>query len=346
MSNVVEFKFKNGYDHILFFLDSLETENTKTAYRKSIEQFMKWKWDIPVEHSQPELWNKLTYTDMERFKNYLRRKYSGTTINNRLTAIYSLMRQLNKYQDENGNHLYSINIDQLKVKSVKVREVESSGIITWEEVDNWIEYIKNSNMPNKNRKWTFLHIARITGLRKEALAELKYKDIRKSGEYWVIKSVLKGKTTKVAITNQDAQLLFDLWMNRGDKNEKVLKMSTKTMERLMDDIRNIFQIPEERNVTLHSIRGLAIYEAYVATGNSMLAAQKFANHASIETTYGYIKDRESIENSPSLYMGKEFNENCVKDLTQEQWIEIYKELSRSTKYEIQRAIERLGYSQA
>lgn len=342
-NNVVEFKFKTGYDHITFFLESLESDSTRVSYQNSIEQFTKWRWSIPIEHSKPELWNSLTYTDMEKFKSHLKKKFSASTINNKLVAIYSLMKQLNKYQDENGNHLYSLNIDQLRVKSVKVKEVDSSGDLSWQETTEWIDFIKNSDIANKHNKWAFIQLARVTGLRKDALSQLTYRDIRKSGDHWIIKSVLKGKTTKVAITDSDAKMLFDLWKNKGDKDEKVLKMSTKTMERVLGLLKEEFRIPEERKITIHSLRGLAIYEAYLAS-NSILAAQKFANHESMETTFQYISDREEISKSPSLYMGKEFNERDVEDLTNEQWLNIYKELSRSNKYEIQRAMEKLGYS--
>ena len=260
-----------------------------------------------------------------------------------MISLYQLFKELNKIERD-GEYIYSINVDRLRVKSLRVSEVNSSGDITWEEVNEWIEYLKTSDAPNADLKIAFLHLSRITGLRKEALANLTYRDIRKSGDVWQIKSTLKGKTKKVSIKNDDAEMLFSIWKNKSNKDEKVLKMSTKTMDRLMITIRREFDIPEERNVTIHSLRGLSIFESYLAT-NSMLAAQEHAGHSNMETTYGYVKSRIDTVESPTLYMGKVFSEEGVSDLNKEDWTKLYAELSRSAKYEIDRAMKKLGYSQ-
>lgn len=343
---IIELHPKTAYEDIMFYLDGLETENTVTRYKKAIERFIDKQYKLPLEHVQEKHFNDLTYTDMYKYRNYLRKKgYAASTVNNEMTALFNLFKELNKIQREDGKHPYSLNVDQLRTRVLRVTETNSSGSLSWSEVDQWIEFIKESDIPNKKNKWIFLHISRLTGLRKEALSELRFRDIRKSGDVWQIKSTLKGKTTRVSIRNEDAELLFSIRKDKNNKEEKVLKMSTKTMERLLDEIKTEFKIPEERNITIHSLRGLAIYEAYLSSGKDLLSAQKFANHSSIETTYNYIKNREDDNIHPSLYMGKEFNTECVKDVTQEQWLDIYSELSRSGKYEVQRIMDKLGYSQ-
>lgn len=344
---IIELHPRTAYEDINFYLDGLEAENTVTRYRKAIERFISKQYDgIPLQHVQESHFNDLTYTDMYRYRNYLRRKgYAASTVNNEMTALFNLLKELNKIQREDGSYPYSLNVDQLRTKTLRVREVNSSGDITWEEVDDWISYIQESDMANKNNKWIFLHIARITALRKEALANLIYRDIRKSGDTWQIKSTLKGKTTTVSIKNEDADLLFSLWKNRDDKNEKVFKLSTKTMERTFNEIKNVFNIPEERNVTIHSLKGLSIYESYLASGKNILVAQKHGNHSSLETTYGYVKSREDNSIQPSLYMGKTFNDDCIEGITDDQWKSIFNKLSRSAKYEIINTAKELGYSQ-
>lgn len=344
MSNVVEFKLKNGYDHIMFFLDGLESDNTRVSYEDSIRKFVHWKWDIPIEHVQPHHFNSVTYTDTKKFRSFLRRKYSAGTTNNKMTGIFSLFKELNKIQDEETNeYLYNINVDQIRTKTLKVTDVNSSGDVTWEEVQSWINWIKESDLSNKDTKSAFFHLAIITGLRKDALCSLTYRDIRRSGDTWVIKSTLKGKTKKISIKDEDADLIFSLWRNRTNKDEKILKMSTKTAERLMDTIRKEFEIPKERNVTIHSLRGLSIFEAYLSSGKNILVAQEHAGHNDISTTYNYIKSRTDTMEQPSLYMGREFSDVSVKNLDKDKWVQIYNKLSRSSKYEIEKIMKELNY---
>lgn len=346
VTNVVELKSKTAYEDILLFLDGLEAEATATRYGKAIERFVEKQFKVSIQFVQARHFNSLTYTDMYKYRNYLRKQgFAASTINNEMTALFNLFKELNKIQRENGVHPYQLNVDQLRTKSLKIVETNSSGDLTWEEVDEWIDYIKHSEMANKESKWIFLHIARLTGLRKESLAQLTYRDLRKSGSVWQIVSTLKGKTTTISINDEDAELLFGLWKDKGNKDEKILKMSTKTMERLLNDIKRIFEIPEERNITIHSLRGLSIYEAYLASGKDILVAQKHANHSSIETTYNYIKNREGAISQPTLYMGRSFDENCVKEIDKKQWMEIFTQLSRSAQYEILNIIEESGYPQ-
>jgi len=299
-----------------------------------------------LQHVQQHHFNSITYTDTKKFRDSLRRKYSANTTNNKMVGLFNLFKELNKIQnDMTSSYLYNINVDQVRTKSLKVTEVNSSADITWEEVQSWIDYLNESDIANKKNKSSFLHAARITGLRKEALCNLTYRDIRKSGDTWIIKSTLKGATKRVSIKDKDVELLFDLWKSKGDKDEKVFKMSTKTAERLLIHLKDTFSIPEERHVTLHSLRGLSIFEAYLSSGMDILVAQAHAGHSKIETTYGYIKSRTDTMEQPSLYMGKDFdNNNNIRNLSNKKWENVYNELSRSAKYEIEKVMNKLGYS--
>lgn len=343
--NIVEFKPRNGYEDILFFLNGLESENTYTRYKAAIERFIRRRYDIPLQHVHPEHFNSLSYTDTKKYRDWLRKKdYAASTINNEMAVLFNLMKELNKIE-RNGKYVYNIKVDQLRTKSLRIKEVNSAGYITWEETDEWIEYLKA--LPKRShpmRKSTYIHISRITGLRKDAMVNLVYRDLRKSGNIWQIKSVLKGKTTKISIKEEDAQMMFELWENKGDKDEKIFKMSGKTIDRLIEHLKEKFDIAPERNVTVHSLRGLSIYEVYLAT-NDILASQRHANHSNLETTFNYVKGRNDESVQPSLYLGKSFDGNDVDKLDDAQWKNIYHELSRSAKYEILRAMEKLGYSQ-
>lgn len=339
MEKVVQLNKRNGIDDVNFFLDGLEADETRRRYRKSIERFVQKLYGIDLNFVQPEHFKKLTYTDMKKYRDYLRRKYVANTVNNEMAGIYSLLKELNRIEVE-GEYIYEINVERLKVRRLKVKEIDSSGDISWEETNQWINHLRDEQVANYEKKIAFIHLARITGLRKEALAQLTYKNMREIEDgVWQLRSTLKGKTTEVSVKEEDAQMLLDLRKDEKDKNEKILNISVKTMERLMDYIKETFEIPDERKVTLHSLRGLSIYESYLSSNNNMLVAQEHANHSSMETTYNYVRNREKKREQPSLYMGRDLDSGKVEELTEDQWKKVYAKLSRGAKYEVLKAIE-------
>lgn len=345
MGKVIELKLNTAYDHIMFYLNGLESENTRKKYEKDIKRFVKWKYNIPLEHLQPEHFNSLTYTDMKKYRDYLRRKFSVSTTNGAMIALYSLFKELNRYQDSDGNYIYNIDVERLRVRLFKNNQVEAYGDIEWEEVDQMIEYLKNSDIPNKEAKWIWLHIARLTGIRKTGMVNLRFKDLKKiSKNEYILTHRLKGKKYEIPLRKEDAELLLSLKREGDTEDSKILGLSEKTLERTFDMLKEAIGIDESRNVTIHSLRNLAAWEAYCSS-NSILAVQKLMNHESIETTYQYIKRRQEKLESPTLYMGLEMDGEKVKHLTGEQIAEIFNNLSRSAQYEIVKRMEELGYSQ-
>lgn len=346
MNNVVKLTREDSVkDHIEYFLNSLESENTKARYSIDIERFLKWKFkNIPIEHLTYNDINSIQYIDMKKFQNYLRKKYANSTVNVGINAVMSFLRELKKIRDSEGNKIYTLDVDELQVKRLKENK-EEYGYVEWEEMDEWIEYLLNlPEKQNPKRKAAFIQIARMTGMRKEALAEMKYKDLKKINGVWTITHYIKGKKHVIPIQDKDAEMLLDL-KETNDPNEKILKLSTKTFERTLQQIREHFNIPPERNIVLHSIRGEAGYEAYLSSGKDILAAQQLLGHESINTTFSYINKRESLTTHPSLYMNRDFNDTSkLEKLTSEDWINIFSKLSRSAKYEIMNIIEKEGYS--
>jgi len=335
MNNVIEMKPQSGYEDVLFFLQGTESRSTYNRYKTAIERFVDKQFDKPLEHLQPEDVLSLNYMDMEKYRNYLKRKFAANSVNNEMTAIFNLFKQLNKIQRD-GKYVYDINVERLRTKSLKVSDVESSGDIQWDEVTNWIQHLDKKDVANKQRKMTFLHLARVSGFRKESLAQLTFKDLyKRNGITWQLKTTLKGSTKRVSLKDRDAEMLLELWEDKNNRDEKILKMSTKTMERLLSKvIIPDFNIPEERNVTLHSLRGLSIWEVYISSGYNIVVAKEHAGHKNIETTYNYIKRRMNDLEQPTLYMGEEFSDKDLKGLDMGDMKKLFNNLSRSAQYEI------------
>jgi len=346
MGNVVELKDYSVAEDINDWIDGLEAINTKKRYFDNVSKFIKWKWNKPVEFLTPENIDKLTYTDLKKYRDAMRIKYSVGTVNNMLTSIYMLLKELKKVQDENTEeYIYDIeDLDRLKVKQFKNNNVESAGYLEWCQTDDWILFLEDNrdNINNVNKKIAFIKLARLTGLRVTALANLKYSDVRKEDDIYVIHSYLKGSKHKISIPDDIANMIFDL-KRIGDTKDSQILFSSKTAERLIDSLKDEFQIEEEKNISLHSLRNLAAWETYCYT-KDILAVQKILNHKSISTSYDYIKKRESTELSPTLCIGKEMDSSTVEDIKKEQWIEIFDKMPRFVQYEIINKAKELGYS--
>lgn len=347
MSKVV--KLRNGehtIDHINMWLESQESDNTRIRYRSSVRDFIEWKHKgLNMVHVKPDHFNHIRYIDMEKFKNHMRRKYSVSTTNNTMTSLYSLFKYLNKIQDESGEYIYNLDVDRLRVKNLKDTTREEYGVIEWEETDRWIDYLLTlPERANPKGKAMFIKLARLTGLRKQALADLTFRDIRRERGHHVIHSTLKGKQHKIHISDEIANEILEL-KKTNDPNERVLKMSTKTIDRTFAQILEHFQVPEEDNIVIHSLRALCGYEAYLASGNDPIAAKKLLGHEDFNTTMRYINKQKPVDDSPTLYMGQRFDGEEIRGMNEEDWQEVYNGLSRSAKYEILHAMKKLGHLQ-
>lgn len=345
-NKIVSIKEYNVKKDIMDYIDGLETENTKKRYLANIKKFIEWKWKKPMEFLVVDDINSINYTDMKKFRDSMRRKYSAGTVNNILTTVYSLLKELKKVQEKGTReYVYDIDdIERLRVKQFKNKNVKHAGYLTWEETDEWIEFLNGSEESNKEKKILFLKLSRQTALRKEALVNFKYSDVRQEDGVYVIHSFLKQRKHKVAIPDELAEEIFNSMRIGDTKDSKVLGMSGKTCERLLDMLKEEFEIEDERNITLHSLRNLSAWEVYCLTGD-LLAVQDHLGHEDISTTYQYIKDRKSTESAPSLYIGQELDEDIVKDVNSDDWCRIFEQLPRNVKYEIVNKVKELGYSQ-
>lgn len=328
------------------YLGNLESENTRIKYANEIKKFLGWKFkDIPVEHLQHKDINNLSYTDMQKFKQFLKRKgYANGTINGNMKAIVNLCKELNRIK-VNGKKSYQIDVEDLKVKALKETDKEEYGLVTWEELENWRKWLTTlpkSQHPERKSAW--LKLAMVTGIRKQGLADLKFGDLKQEDGVWVICHTLKGKKNKIAIPDEDAQMLLDLRVT-SDKNESILKMSSKTMERTLKKILEHFEIDKDRNIVIHSIRGESGYTAYKASGNDITVAMKHLNHSNAATTMNYISKREDLKKMPSLYMTKEISSDDLDNLTVDQWRKLFDSVSRGTQFDILNKAKELGYSQ-
>jgi len=340
MENVIHLNNQEVFTDIMTFLDGCETETTRSRYWSSIKLFFGWKYkDLNIEYLQPNHISQIEYGDVKKFKTWMRdkKKYSFNSINNTMSSLSSLFRELSKM----GNNKYGINPEQLVVKRSKVTDDESIGDIELEEFEEWIDYIKQQPPMKKPKiKCALLETALTTGIRKSGLLSLKFSDLRKSKDYYILRHSLKGKKAVTAIKNEDAEMLLSL-QETSDKNEPIFNISAKSVERLMAELHKEFQIPDERNVSFHSIRRLSGQLLYDQT-KDITIVKNHLNHSDINTSLGYVQRKMDLDDSPSLYLRNDVNKEDVEDLTTDEWKAIFDKLPRSAKHDILKQKKELG----
>ncbi|WP_079709846.1 tyrosine-type recombinase/integrase [Paraliobacillus ryukyuensis] len=343
MNSVLKIKDHYVYDDIQSFTDGLESENTKRLYNRSIKDFLEWKHpDKEIHHLSVKDINDISYIDVKKYREKIRRKSAAKTVNAKMSGIYSFFVHLSKIKFE-GSHIYNIDHNELKMKKLKETDSESYGYLSWDEITVWMNYLKDpsNNIANGDNKAIMLHLARMTGLRKQALVNLKYKDLKREDDTWVLTSRLKGKKIKISLKDEDAELLLNM-KETNNQSESILKMSYMTIDRTLNMLKEVFEVPEDRKIAFHSIRGTSGWEAYKASGNNIIVAKEHLGHEHIETTYNYIKQRESMGTQPTLYMGEELDHTKI-ELNKDQWNDVFDQLERGLKYDIINKAKELGY---
>ncbi|WP_226035641.1 tyrosine-type recombinase/integrase [Aquibacillus saliphilus] len=345
MDNVVRLNQQEFfYDHLEDYISGLDTESTRINYRQRIKKFLSWKFpNESIHHISTNDINMISYVDVKKFRDHARKKHASSSVNGIMYALYGMFRYLKRIKDDKGNHVYSIDVEELKVRKLKESDKEEYGFIEWDELSDWISYLRtDKSVANGEKKAVLIHTARLTGMRKQDLANLKFKHLQKIDGVWTLQSRIKGKQKKYSLTEEDAELILNL--KKTDDSDEQIFFATKTMDRLIAHLREQFNISPDRNIVFHSIRGESAYMVYLSSGRDILKVQNHLNHSSINTSFNYISKRNSIQQDPTLYMNQNLGVDTVDELSTEQWKDVYNELSRSAKFEIKDIMDKLGYS--
>lgn len=287
----IESDSKKIYDQIQKFLDGKETKSskrqsndTKKAYEKDIRDFF-----ICTRNKEINELNvydlEISLDDYEDFIKEMRQSmsYSNSTINRKLYATKSLFKYLH-LKKINGKRIVE-EIDFLDGISPMPNESESHGVLSIEEVKRMAELSLEEREKSKIKYYFFI-LGLDTALRKEELLALKWSDFQPGKHTVVIKGLGKGNRKFRKEISID---LFNRLQEINNGQERVLTISSSAIESLFSRLRKRMDIPEERNIVIHSIRKAAINHFYQTTKDPF-ATMKFANHQSFNTTTVYIQE--------------------------------------------------------
>lgn len=298
-----------------------KSEKTAQAYEADFRQFCKIALGKELEYLKDE--DLAIDTEIIcKYQDLLCEKYKGTSVNRKMSAIKSIFEYL---AIDNKN----IRMEVFNAVETLPKFTNHYGVLEKEEVDQMIELAKE--LPNGEEKSALIWLAFQTGIRLNALLNLKWEDIKRIQNVWVVTVYDKGnKYDEKPIPDA---LYARLSAFRGD-GEKVFNMTPKTAERTIKTLCERMGIDADRNITFHSLKKAGINYILDITGDIDLAA-KFGNHKTIQTTYeSYANRKKDYAEMPSYTIGQEIDTSALDNLTKEQLLEIIRSCKDATKIEI------------
>lgn len=331
-SNVVELYKKEVADKINEFLEfrKYKSVNTAKAYKHDIEVF----YNKPIEYITE---NDLNDTDLQQFKNFIKdnkNKVSNATIRRRLSAVKHMLKFL-AVPNKKGEIPIVKDIGFLEGISELVEQLpindNQHGKMSAEEVYQIAIWAGKNEKKNADIKEYLIKFALETGTRIGACLSLLWTDVKEieDGEV-LIHYIGKGnKDTYIRITEEFYNEI--LCLKYKYKNEHIFPISVRSAERVIDNYREAYNIPKERKIVFHSIRGAAARFAFKLYGNNIQAAQKKLNHRSSDTTEKYYLRDKDIHADGMISMKNKVDQDLYKKVDDKMRLQALEEMAGDFK---------------
>jgi integrase len=257
----------------------------------------------------------ITYNNIIKYQEYLEKQKnnSNNSINQKTLALKSLWKELNAHYNENIN----INIFTFDLLPVDENNPNGYGTLTFDEVQKLLNFCLTHKRKTLNKK-LFFETAFETAIRKDCLLNLEWKNFKHEDDFetgkkiWVINYHDKGRDLKTAISDD---LYKNLLKIKDDTSKKIFNINNDTITDTLKDFCIAMNIPESRNITIHSIKkasGDYVQKIY----KDINITSKHLHHKDIQTAYDrYIGQRITFSSQPSYALfNNEMNINELKGL--------------------------------
>lgn len=324
-------------DFETFFSEELKSKNTERAYRKDIIRFfsiMKHKSINELVYTGAknqtcDLW--FEYRDVLKYRNHLRGILGkNSSINRSITPL----RTLYKFLAKNN---YNINPHVFELDDLDLDDLEPSGVLTPKEAMEMIERAKK--YPNGEEKSIYLELAWNTSIRVSALLNATWKNIiRLDNGQWEIRVKDKRKLNKQGIPHDLYERLITL---KRDGTDNIFSLSYSTIYELVYQLRKEMNIPEERNISPHSVRKSLIDYSVKVLKDPVLAAKQ-GNHTLEVMHKHYLSENADYSNRPAFILREENEVEKLAELSKEQLLNLIQKASLNTQIELLRLMKQEG----
>ncbi|WEG18572.1 site-specific integrase [Alkalihalophilus pseudofirmus] len=299
-----------------FIETKIDKPTTRNSYRTHIRDF----YLITMSKQLNELIEKdliISHNIIDTFMVEGKRKWSNNTINTKMAAIKSFYKYL---ESRVNDFMLSVEIDFSILKGsdrLKTQKI-NYGKLTYDEVVQMSEIVFETERNKAKNKSAFLLFALDTGLRKEEIQKVQWRDLRVIDNDQIYFQVVgKGDVIHQRIIKKE---LYSIILNAKEDDKYLFPLSNTEIQYMFDRLRAYMNIPEERNIVFHSIRKASVTEYYYLTLDP-LATQKFAGHQSFDTTTKYIQEKD-FGNIGVMSMRETVNSDDLKSLDKNELLEL------------------------
>jgi integrase/recombinase XerD len=344
-SNVVElFKYKNTDNDVLNQINdflNIQTENTQRTYKMGIESFYNKKISEMTV-------NDIENTKLSTFKKFIfsvKEELNTKSIKNKITAVKELLRYIQANYDDNPDPIqvdtsYFNSITKL-MKNFKKQD-NFYGRLSVQEVWDMAEWARVKEREMRDIKYLLILFSLDTCARKGECLKLKWSFFENVDELGEVQINIIGKGNKDFYPKIKKWFYDELVNNLKNKynSEYVFPISISAVDSMMNRYRKDFEIPDERNIVFHSIRGTGITFKYHMAGNDIEAARKAANHSKYDTLTHYMS-KEDRHADGAVSLSKTVDNDLYKSVTREQLIKVIEGMSKDKQMEVNIKLKKL-----
>jgi site-specific recombinase XerD len=342
-ANNNELVLGNGDFIIEVYLGTLNTESTRTLYKKSINDFFKFTYGgQPLTVDMFRISPAIAIQYMNIWRGQLENGIIKTsTYNSKIKGIKSFYNWAMGYSTNalTGEKLIHVNpFANEKMKSEN--DSEGSEPLSIDEINLMLGNPYGASEHIINRNLLIFELGITTGIRCDALMGIKVSDISKHSTDIIVSAKGKeDKTAKKPINHYYDRIIA--WYNEDIKvrtkdNGTIFNITPIHANRIIKEWAS--QCDINKNITFHSLRTTTAVQIYHNTNGNLFKVQKMLDHAHVSTSKIYV-DKENVvvhDGEDIMVNIKEASkiEDMLQNLTKEQLIKIISDLDVSTKINI------------
>jgi site-specific recombinase XerD len=299
-------------------VNSLNSEHSKRAYQKALDDFMTWY----VQQGKPGL----TKAIVQSYRAELQEKgLSSSTINLRMSAI----RKLAQEAADNGMMEQALANGIGRVKGVKSAGVRAGNWLTLEQAQQFLNTPDITKLKGL-RDCAILAVMLGCGLRRSEVANLTHDHIQQREGRWVIVDLVgKGNRVRTVPMPSWAKSAVDAWVNeigtpgsgrvfrainKADKlaggrvtREGIVSDGNMTPQAIANMISEYARMCGFDNLAAHDLRRTFAKLAHKG-GSGLDQIQLSLGHASIKTTEKYLGVEQDLTDAPCDRLGLRLGE--------------------------------------
>ena len=281
------------------YLSNFLSGRTREAYQSDFKDFGQFIAETFGAFSHPR---DVTKTHVIAYRDFLREKYSPTSINRKMSALTSLFRELQ------GARLIDINPVEGVKRPQSIPKRPRLGFSD-DEVNRILDSFDAATLQGLSTK-AILSFLLYTGCRISEALEVKVSDIEDRGNLKVV--VLRGKGDRIRTLplhpkllktvlelierrqKEPGDYLFTRVKGQGLENEPMRRQSVGELLKT-----TLKRLGLDAGRSLHSSRRTVISNL-LENGSRIESVAELAGHANINTTQRYNVRKENLEDNPLL----------------------------------------------